>query len=127
MTAPSSSRGTPLVPDRWTKAALSEDATGCIEVLLDSDGYHVRDTKDRGRGPVLVLNEPEWRALTAALLAGPAELPVAGLRLDRSPDGSLSIRRLSDGATLAYTPTEVDCFLDGLRRGEFEPLAVTPR
>lgn len=117
-----------LIPGRWTKAARSNDATNCVEVLLRPDGYHLRDTKDHGRGPVLALSEPEWRALTAALLtAGPVGQPVAGLHLDRCPDGSLLIRRSSDGATLSYTPIEVVCFLDGLRRGEFEPVAATPR
>lgn len=127
MTASPSDRAA-LTPGRWTKAVRSDTASGCVEVLLDSDGYHVRDTKDRGDGPVLTLTEPQWRALTAALLApGPVGRPVPGLRLDRHPDGSLSIRRLGDGATLSYTPIEVVCFLDGLRRGEFEPVAAPRR
>lgn len=128
MTSASSSHCAALVPGRWTKATSSDTASGCVEVLRVSDGYHLRDTKDYGRGPVLALTEPEWRALTAALLtAGPLGRPVAGLRLDRRPDGSLSIHRRSDGATLSFTPIEVVCFLDGLRRGEFEPAVATPR
>lgn len=125
MTASPSSHRAGLVPGRWTKATRSDTASGCVEVKLDADGYHLRDTKDRGRGPVLTLAEPRWRALAAALLAaGPVDLP--GLSVERRPDGSMTIGQ-PGRAPLGYTPFEVECFLDGLRRGEFEPLAALAR
>jgi hypothetical protein len=92
---------------------------------VDDGVYRVRDTKDRGRGPVFTLTQDEWRAFGDALLAGPDRLvAVAGLQLALHSDGRLTLRRLRDGARLRFTAFEVECFVDGLRGGEFDPHLV---
>ncbi|GAA1242800.1 hypothetical protein GCM10009609_02800 [Pseudonocardia aurantiaca] len=109
-----------LAQGRWVKARRSDNASGCVEVRVDGGVYRVRDTKDLGRGPVLSLTKEEWRAFCDALLAGPDRLvQAAGLQLALRTDGGLTIRR-SDGARLRFTAFEVECFLDGLRGGEFD-------
>jgi hypothetical protein len=112
-----------MTPGRWVKARRSDNATGCVEVRVDEGGYRVRDTKDLGRGPELTLTASEWRALCDALLTASTGLDqlvdVAGVQLALHSDGRLTIRR-GDGARLRFTAFEVECFLDGLRAGEFD-------
>ena len=120
-------RAAGLAPGRWVKARRSDSASGCVEVRVDGGDYRVRDTKDRGRGPVLSLTKDEWRAFCDALLAGPDRLvQVAGLQLALRADWALTIRRDADGARLRFSPFEIECFLDGLRGGEFDPHQVGP-
>jgi hypothetical protein len=48
----------------WHKSSFSNGTGGdCVEVAeLPRGGRAVRDTKDRGRGPVLWFAASEWRA-----------------------------------------------------------------
>lgn len=124
----SSPRGTGPTPQRWVKARRSDSASTCVEIMIDADAYHIRDSKDAGHGPVLTLSTPDWHRLCDILLAAPSpfrEQPVqaGGLRVGLHADGRLTIQRLGSGSedepTLEFTPLEVECFLDGIRGGEF--------
>lgn len=43
----------------------------CFEIArLVTNRVGVRDTKDKGSGPVLVFNQDEWTAFTAGVKAG---------------------------------------------------------
>jgi hypothetical protein len=112
-----------LTPREGVEARRSDNAAGCVEVRVDDGLYRVRDTKDQGRGPVLTLTAAQWRIFCDALLAAPGELDrlveVAGLQLLLHADRRLMVRRVADGARLRFTAFEVECFLDGLRGGEF--------
>ena len=111
---------------RWVKARLSDSAGGCVEVMLDADGYHLRDSKAGGAGPLLTVPVVDWDRLHAALLAGPlprSPVQVGELRLVGHADGGLTVSDRS--AALRFTALEVDCFRDGLRNGEFAPTALT--
>jgi hypothetical protein len=44
---------------RWRKSGNS-DSGGCVEVAYLDGLIGVRDTKDRGDGPVLAFTEHEW-------------------------------------------------------------------
>lgn len=47
----------------WHKAAASNGSGNCVEVMETADGgFLVRDTKDRGIGPVLGFTRGEWTA-----------------------------------------------------------------
>lgn len=113
-----------LTPGRWVKARRSDSASSCVEVRVDDGVYRVRDTKNMGRGPVLTLPPADWSALCNALLTIPTPLDqlvdIADVQLTFHPDGQLTMRRISDNAQLRFTPLEVDCFLHGLRGGEFD-------
>lgn len=64
-------------PD-WTTAAwrksIMSDSGGCVEVARSGEHIGVRDTKDRGAGPVLVFNNKEWTAFLAGVRLGEFEL-----------------------------------------------------
>lgn len=55
----------------WRKSSLSSYNGSCFEIArLLSDRVGVRDTKDKGSGPVLVFNQNEWSAFIAGVKAG---------------------------------------------------------
>ena len=57
----------------WLKSGVSGDA-GCVEVAAVDGVIGVRDTKDRGTGPVLVFTPREWVAFLRGVRAGEFEL-----------------------------------------------------
>jgi len=125
----SSPRGTGPTRGRWAKADRSNGASNCVEVMIDSGIHHIRDSKAAGHGPVLALSASDWRRFCDVLLdppGTPTDQPVPGLDVTLHADGALTIRRPGDGSTLRFTPPEVECFLDGLRCGEFGALLPRP-
>lgn len=54
----------------WRKAAKSDSNGGCVEVMETESGFHVRDTKDEGQGPVLFFTHKEWDAFADGMLRG---------------------------------------------------------
>jgi hypothetical protein len=52
----------------WRKASYSNANGGdCVETATGHGSILVRDTKDRGHGPVLAVNADAWRALLAGI------------------------------------------------------------
>lgn len=59
--------GTQGVTD-WRKASYSSNGGGsCVEVGQAVDKVGIRDTKDHGAGPVLMVPAAAWQAFTARL------------------------------------------------------------
>jgi hypothetical protein len=56
----------------WHKSSFSNGSGGnCVEsAALPGGGRAVRDSKDRGRGPVLRFTRDEWAAFLAGVKAG---------------------------------------------------------
>lgn len=55
----------------WLKSSMSAYNGSCFEIArLVDDQVGVRDTKDRGSGPVLIFNRSEWDAFLAGAKAG---------------------------------------------------------
>jgi Domain of unknown function (DUF397) len=55
----------------WQKSSRSGYNGSCFEIArLRTDRIGVRDTKDKGSGPVLVFNQNEWNAFLAGVKAG---------------------------------------------------------
>lgn len=47
----------------WRKSSWSNYAGNCVEIAgLPGDRVGIRDTKDRGTGPVLLFTRAEWTA-----------------------------------------------------------------
>lgn len=55
----------------WRKSSISTYNGSCFEVArLLEDRVGVRDTKDKGSGPVLIFNQSEWNAFLSGAKAG---------------------------------------------------------
>jgi hypothetical protein len=56
----------------WRKSSYSGGEGGnCVEVAaLPDGGRAIRDTKDKGAGPVLLFTASEWAAFAAGVRAG---------------------------------------------------------
>jgi len=55
----------------WRKSSLSSGGDNCVEVGFGDDGtIGVRDTKQKGRGPVLVFTPSEWEAFLGGVRNG---------------------------------------------------------
>jgi hypothetical protein len=55
----------------WRTSSYSGPNGNCVEVADLRDGRRaVRDTKDRGRGPILMFTPGEWQAFVAGVKAG---------------------------------------------------------
>jgi hypothetical protein len=52
----------------WRKSSYSTGNGGnCIETRRMADRVLIRDTKDKGRGPVLSVSPAEWQRFTAVV------------------------------------------------------------
>jgi hypothetical protein len=47
----------------------------CVEVAITGDAIGVRDSKDKGRGPVLAFTPDEWAAFLGGAKNGEFDLP----------------------------------------------------
>jgi hypothetical protein len=74
----------------------------------------VRDSKHKGKGPILVFKPDQWRAFLAKVKVERMNWPqtMQGNYMVESPDSDLTI--------LLYTKAEWDAFLDGVDKGEFD-------
>ena len=57
----------------WRKSSFST-TNGCVEVAVVGDRIAVRDSKQRGRGPVLEFTEVEWAAFLNGVRGGEFDL-----------------------------------------------------
>jgi Domain of unknown function (DUF397) len=56
---------------QWRKSSFSAHNAGCVEVApMPDGGIAMRDSKDRGSGPVLVYTSEEWHAFTGGVRNG---------------------------------------------------------
>jgi hypothetical protein len=55
----------------WRKSTFSSGGDNCVEIAFAADGHvGVRDSKQRGRGPVLEFTPSEWDAFLGAAKVG---------------------------------------------------------
>jgi len=58
----------------WRKSSYSNSTGGCVEVAAAWRTVGVRDTKQRGAGPVLEFSAAAWRAFLGQVKAGRFDL-----------------------------------------------------
>ena len=64
---------------RWRKSSFSGNGgASCVEVAGHDGMILVRDTKDRGKGPVQRYTPDEWRAFVAGVRNGEFDLNESG-------------------------------------------------
>ncbi len=65
-----------LTGTHWFKSSHSDGQRNCVEVaFLDGGKVALRDSKDGGRGPVMVFTAGEWDAFTAGVHDGEFDRP----------------------------------------------------
>jgi uncharacterized protein DUF397 len=52
---------------RWRKSTRSNEANACVEVASAAGLAGVRDSKQRGRGPILAFDRELWNAFISKL------------------------------------------------------------
>lgn len=63
----------------WVKSSLSTYNGTCVEIAqLSKNRVGIRDTKDDGRGPILVFSPKEWSAFLAGAKAGEFNFDLIG-------------------------------------------------
>ncbi len=122
---------------QWIKARRSDNAYACVEVMI-RDAYYIRDSKHAPHGPVLKLDDAQWTQLCEVLLnashdEGPrphSAVTIGSIYATIHSDGHLDLHghipiQPHLPADLRFTPIEHECFLDGLRNGEFKTLNLS--
>lgn len=103
----------------FCKAGKSLTSGNCVEVGFhdvpcDQDTVFVRDSKDKGDGPVLAFTTEQWVNLLA-------EVKEEGMGWSQNASGMYVLTDADDGDTaLYYTKDEWDAFVDGVSKGEFD-------
>jgi Domain of unknown function (DUF397) len=54
----------------WRKSSVCADGDSCVEVAHAGGRVSIRDSKDDGKGPVLVLGDHQWRTFITCVRAG---------------------------------------------------------
>lgn len=108
----------------WRTSTFTDNGQSCVEVAPEAGAVRVRDTKDRGAGPELVLPHDAFAALcTAAVERRSATEPLV-VRAERTTRhaGRAVVTHWhvgSDADALHYTDAEWRAFAAGVRAGEF--------
>lgn len=97
------------------------DGNQCVEVCFGTDLVYIRDSKERGAGPVLGVPAGGWAPFLDEV-AGRA--PVSSnpvIQAVVEADGGARLRARSNlNKTLSYTPGEWSAFVAGVRNAEFD-------
>lgn len=110
----------------WRTSSFTDNGASCVEVATGDRVVRVRDTKDRGLGPVLLLDHPAWaRLLDAAVQARPATaagvmITCAQRRTRHAAGDAVTTWHVRAGdRELHFTDAEWVAFAAGVRAGEF--------
>lgn len=63
-----------MLTNDWNKSTRSGAAGHCVEVRKDGEAIQMRDSKDKGAGPVLSFTTDEWNAFVGGAQDGEFDL-----------------------------------------------------
>jgi uncharacterized protein DUF397 len=102
---------------RLPRCTCAASHTGTVEVAPAAAGVLLRDTKDKGAGPVIAFTPEQWTAFLAEVVAGaPASNGV--VEVIQTDDGT-QVHCVATGVRLRFTPSEWVAFRAGVGDGEF--------
>ncbi|WP_338600421.1 DUF397 domain-containing protein [Saccharopolyspora sp. SCSIO 74807] len=106
----------------WFKSSRSNpNGNQCVEVCFGTDLVHIRDSKDRGAGPVLSVPAGHWTRFLDEVVGRVPANSNAVINIVIGTDGRADLHaRTSPGKTLSYTPGEWSAFVEGVRNAEFD-------
>ncbi|MGW5643525.1 DUF397 domain-containing protein [Saccharopolyspora sp. NPDC003752] len=112
----------------WFKSSFSNPSQACVEIRFADDLVQVRDSKDRGEGPVIDVLGREWPTVLAEVAGLVPRGTNRAIRIVRHADGGADFQPLpARSLALRYTAAEWDAFVAGVRAGEFDlPRSVRP-
>ncbi len=104
----------------WFKSTFSNPSQSCVEVFFDTGSVHVRDSKDRGTGPLITIAAQHWPGLIAEALGQTAPGNNRAARIQPTADGGVRLHALDGDTALTFTGAEWDAFTAGAREGQFD-------
>jgi Domain of unknown function (DUF397) len=110
----------------WRTSSFTDNGQSCVEVAPGPRVVRVRDTKDGGLGPILLLDHDAWAEFRAAAVARRCG-SAGGVVIVHEPRRTrhrgvevATVWHVSCGdRTLHYTDAEWVAFAAGVRAGEF--------
>ncbi len=103
----------------WRTSTRSSNGSNCVEVDFTAAGVQLRDSKDRGTGPIIDFSPAQWAAFLRESVRG---LPSANgaVTVTTTHLNGTSVRSAASGVTLHFTPGEWAAFVAGAQDGEFD-------
>jgi Domain of unknown function (DUF397) len=110
----------------WFKSSYSNGSGACVEVKLDPDRVMIRDSKDRGHGPIITVTPTQWRIFIDELTGQAPATPDGALTATVSRGGTVQLADAHD-KVLTFTPREWISFHAGARANQFDHLGPDSR
>lgn len=105
----------------WFKSSRSKpNGNECVEVCFGTDLVYLRDSKDRGAGPVITIGVEHWVGVLAEALGHADAGSNQAVRIEAADDGSVQVHAIDSNVVLAYTRSEWAAFVAGAAEGEFD-------
>ncbi|MEU6262265.1 DUF397 domain-containing protein [Saccharopolyspora shandongensis] len=108
--------------------STSNPSQACVEIRFADGLVQVRDSKDRGEGPVIDVPGREWPTVLAEVAGLVGGGTNRAIRIVLHADGGADFQPLpARSLALSYTAAEWDAFVAGVRAGEFDlPYSARP-
>ncbi|MGH3873148.1 MAG: DUF397 domain-containing protein [Pseudonocardiaceae bacterium] len=101
----------------WRTSTRSSNGGNCVEVDFTTASVQIRDSKNRGTGPIIGFTPAQWAAFLHESVGG---LPSTNGAVVVTHDNGTQVRSIASAETLNFTPDEWAAFIAGSHDGEFD-------
>ena len=112
----------------WRKARRCTAST-CVEVRFGTGSVEVRDSKQNHLGgagqPVISVSTEQWAQFVDEIAGVAPTGASTAIAVAHTADGGVTFRDPSTDVVLSYDADEYRAFVDGVRAGEFTPVAAS--